>query len=127
MHVNQIPDDRFHLFTGDLLKNAADDDPDSHTDHSYTYTAPTPAAGVNGTALSSQLGNDFDIVTANILADIIIPLSGVIRPHLADGGLYISSGIIDTRAEEVADALRENGFTILAKETLGEWVCFVCR
>lgn len=134
MHVNQIPDDRFRLFTGDLLKNAADDDPDSHTDdphnhtdHSYTYASPSPTLGVNGAALSSQLGNGFDIVTANILADVIIPLSGVIRPHLAEGGLFISSGIIDTRADEAADALRENGFTILAKETLGEWVCFVCR
>lgn len=120
MRVNHIPGDRFRLFTGDLLSNTA-------SDHSYTYAAPSSASGINGTALSSQLGNDFDIVTANILADVIIPLAGVIRPHLADGGLFISSGIIDTRADEVENALRENGFSITAKETLGEWVSFICR
>lgn len=120
MHINRISDDRFRLFTGNLLDN-------THADLSYTYAAPSAAAGTNDTSLSTQLGNDFDIVTANILADVIMPLSGVIRPHMADRGLFISSGIIDTRADEVENTLRKNGFLIEGKEVLGEWVCFVCR
>ena len=69
----------------------------------------------------------FDIITANILADVIIPLSGVIRPLLAEGGLFITSGILDTRADEVERALLQNSFSIAAKETLGEWVCFLAK
>lgn len=120
MQVNHITDDRYALYTGDLINNTA-------ADHSYTFTAPSAGAETTGSSLSSLLGNGFDIVTANILADVIIPLSGVIRPHMADGGLFISSGIIDTRADDVEEALRKNGFSIVAKETLGEWVCFVSR
>lgn len=120
MHINHISDDRFRLFTGNLLEHTV-------ADLSYTYTAPSAAVGANETSLSRQLGNDFNIVTANILADVIMPLSGIIRPHMADGGLFISSGILDTRADEVEETLRKNGFSIVAKEVLGEWVCFVCR
>lgn len=121
MQVNHIPDDHYSLYTGDLLND--------HTaaDHSYTFTAPSTTPETAAISLHQQLGNGYHIITANILADVIIPLSGVIRPHMADGGLFISSGIIDTRADDVEEALRKNGFSIVAKETLGEWVCFISR
>ena len=66
-------------------------------------------------------------VTANILADVIIPLSAVVRPHMAENGIFISSGIIDEKADEVETALLQNGFTILEKTSIKEWVCFVCK
>lgn len=50
----------------------------------------------------------YDIVVANILADVIIPLSKMVAPHLKAGGLFITSGIIDTKETEVVAAIREN-------------------
>lgn len=120
MQVNHIPDNQYQLYAGDLINNTA-------ADHSYTFTPPQANKEIpDSAALSALLGGDYDIVVANILADVIIPLSGVIRPHMKKGGLFISSGIIDTKAQEVETALHKNGFTILAKETLGEWVAFIC-
>lgn len=69
----------------------------------------------------------FDIAVANILADVIIPLADVIRPFLRPGGLFISSGILAVKAEEVETALLKNHFTILEKNKLGEWVSFTAR
>lgn len=121
MEVNHIPSDRYRLYAGDLINNVA-------KDHSYTFTAPVSGkTAQNNEKLSDQLGGDYDIVVANILADVIIPLSAVVRPHMKDGGYFISSGIINTKTDEVEEALLENGFSIVAKEELNEWVCFICK
>lgn len=130
MRVNHIPEQNYRLVTGDLIANTA-------KDHSYTFHPPgeetneTPfsedAPHSGSDSLSQQLGSGYDLIVANILADVIIPLSTVIRPYMKENALFISSGIIDTKADEVEDALTQNGFHILAKETLGEWVCFICR
>ncbi len=72
-------------------------------------------------------GKIYDTVVANIVADVIIPLSGEIRRHLKQGGLFITSGILSPRAEEVKAALEGNGFEILEKKQKREWVCFVCK
>ena len=69
----------------------------------------------------------YDIVVANILADVIIPLSGEIRQHLKPGGLFITSGIIDMKRDEVYDALIQNGSEIVEENTMGDWVSFVAR
>ena len=66
-------------------------------------------------------------MVANILADVIIPLTGVIRPHLKKGGLYITSGILNTKEEQVRQALLENNFEILATEYMKEWCCFIAK
>ena len=100
MAVNQIPSSRYTLYDGDLISNAF---------------------------LKVKAGTGHDIVVANILADVIIPLTGVIRPHLKKGGLYITSGIIDTKEEEVRQTLLENGFEILAVEHMKEWCCFIAK
>lgn len=69
----------------------------------------------------------YDIAVANILADIIIPLSGKIGAHLKPGGLFISSGIINTKKEQVLAAVKGNGFDILAVEEMGDWVSVIAR
>ena len=46
---------------------------------------------------------------------------------MAENGIFISSGIIDEKADEVETALLQNGFTILEKTSIKEWVCFVCK
>ena len=67
----------------------------------------------------------YDVVVANILADIIIPLSGEIMQHMKEDGVFISSGILNTKADEVQDALLKNGFKIIEKNEMGDWVSFV--
>ena len=100
MEVNHIPASQYTLFDGDLITNSF---------------------------LKVKAGTGHDIVVANILADVIIPLTGVIRPHLKKGGLYITSGTINTKEEEVREALIANGFEILGVEYMKEWCCFIAK
>lgn len=72
-------------------------------------------------------GQVYDLVVANIVADVIIPLSGQIRRHLKDGGYFITSGILSPRAAEVRAALEGNGFTVCETKQKKEWVCYVCK
>ncbi len=67
----------------------------------------------------------FDLVVANILADVIIPLSAVIEENMMPGGLFISSGIINTKETAVEQTLLQNGFRILEVNRMGDWVSFV--
>lgn len=69
----------------------------------------------------------YDLVLANILADIIIPLSGVIKENMKPGALFVSSGIINTKEEEVRKALLANGFEIVEVTYSGDWVAFTAR
>lgn len=69
----------------------------------------------------------YDIVVANILADVIIPLSGVVRRFMKAEGVFISSGIINTKEDEVRKALVDNGFEIVDVKHMGEWVSFVAK
>lgn len=73
------------------------------------------------------LGNNYDVVVANIVADVIIGLAPSVRQFLKPGGLFLCSGIIDTRAEEVADALRQNGWEIKSTHSGEGWFSYTCR
>ncbi len=72
-------------------------------------------------------GQIYDLVVANIVADVIIPLSAQIRRHLKKDGYFITSGILSPRAEEVRNALEANGFTVCETKQKKEWVCYVCK
>lgn len=67
----------------------------------------------------------YDIVVANILADVIIPLSSIARKFMKKDGYFITSGIIDMKMEEVRQAMETNGFQIVDVVTMGEWVSIV--
>ncbi|MCI8307564.1 MAG: 50S ribosomal protein L11 methyltransferase [Lachnospiraceae bacterium] len=69
----------------------------------------------------------YDIAVANILANVIIPLSAEIGQHIKKGGLFISSGIIDTAADSVRKAISDGGFEIIDTTTLKDWYCFTAR
>lgn len=69
----------------------------------------------------------YNVVVANILADVIIPLSATVKKHMADGAYFISSGIIDMKAEEVRQALLENGFEIVEETKMKDWVSYVAK
>lgn len=70
----------------------------------------------------------YDVVTANILADIIIPLLGVVAAHMKPGAVIITSGIIDMKEEAVKAAFAENdSFEIIETTYQGEWVSVTAR
>lgn len=64
----------------------------------------------------------YDIVVANILADVIIPLSSLAGEFLKEDGIFITSGIINTKEDEVKEAMEENGFEIMEITRMGDWV-----
>ena len=74
-------------------------------------------------AVQDQVGYGcYDIVVANILAQVLVPLTPVIVPHLKEGGIYITSGIIDDKEEVVVEAVKAAGLKILEITHQGEWV-----
>lgn len=78
--------------------------------------------------LQDRLGNGFDVVLANIVADVIIPLSAFVRKFFsASGSYFICSGIIQDRAAEVESALVSNGLTVLNHLQQEEWHAFLCK
>ncbi|MBQ0037356.1 MAG: 50S ribosomal protein L11 methyltransferase [Clostridiales bacterium] len=77
--------------------------------------------------LQREFGGDYDIIVANIVADVIIGLSGQVRPLLKKNGLFLCSGIIDDRAEEVAQVLTDNGWTILETRQSEGWFSYLCK
>lgn len=68
-----------------------------------------------------------DIIVANIIADVVIHLTKIIRPFLKKDGIFISSGIIRDRKEDVLNALKSSGFEILEVRETGEWVAVVSK
>ena len=78
-------------------------------------------------ALQKEFGGAYDMIVANIVADVIIGISPQVRPFLKQGGLFLCSGIIDDRAEEVANHLRRDGWEILETHTSEGWFSYLCR
>jgi ribosomal protein L11 methyltransferase len=95
--LNGLYGDRIRFLAGDLLADAS---------------------------LRQHLGTGYDIVLANIVADVIIPLSPHVPAFLAPGGVYITSGIIEGRRDEVRHAIEDCGFRILAHTSEDDWHCF---
>ena len=69
----------------------------------------------------------YDIVVANILADVLIPLTPVILHQMKKGGLYITSGIIDDKEESVVAAVKAAGLEVVEVTHQGEWVSVTAR
>lgn len=69
----------------------------------------------------------YDIVAANILADVLVALTPVIVNQLKPGGIYITSGIIDDKEEVVKQAVSDAGLELLDVTCQGEWVCVTAR
>ncbi|MCM1213819.1 MAG: 50S ribosomal protein L11 methyltransferase [Lachnospiraceae bacterium] len=79
-------------------------------------------------AVQDKVGHGrYDIVVANILADVLVPLTPVIVDRLKHGGIYITSGIIDDKEQTVRDAVEAAGLEILEVTYQGEWVSVTAR
>lgn len=99
--LNQIGRDRYSVLTGNVV---TDDD------------------------LRAEITQQrYDIVIANIVADVIINMSGIVTECLIDGGLFISSGIIKERLEDVKNTLLDKGFQIEEIINKDDWICIVAR
>ena len=68
-----------------------------------------------------------DICVANIISDIIISFAAPLMNHIRPGGLFLCSGIVSRRSDEVEQALKSAGYEVLRKETRGEWTAFLSR
>ena len=83
---------------------------------------------IDDKAIQDQAGYEkYDIVTANILADVLIPLTPVIVNQMKKGAYYITSGILDVKEEVVVEAVKAAGLTVVEVTHQGEWVSVTAR
>ena len=78
-------------------------------------------------ALRQEMGVGYDIVVANIVADVIMGLSPHVRPFLKPGGLFLCSGIIDDRAAEVLEKLKADGWDVFEQRSSEGWFSYLCK
>lgn len=78
-------------------------------------------------ALRQEMGAGYDIVVANIVADVIMGLSPHVRPFLKSGGLFLCSGIIDDRAAEVLEKLKADGWDVFEQRSSEVWFSYLCK
>lgn len=98
--LNDIAPERLSIHTGDVLRDAA---------------------------LRARLGGGYDVVFANIVADVIIGLAPFLPGMLAPEGVLIASGIIENRRDETARALAQSGLSIVEEHSEKGWHCLLCR
>lgn len=83
---------------------------------------------IDDKAIQDQAGYEkYDIVTANILADVLIPLTPVIVNQMKKGAYYITSGILDVKEDVVVEAVKATGLTVVEVTHQGEWVSVTAR
>ncbi len=87
--------------------------------------APPKYNVINGN-LADEIDERFDVVAANIVAEIIIILSKDIRNFLKPGGVFIVSGIIDLRENDVLAAFEKYGLNVMKRHECNGWLCFEC-
>lgn len=101
MEVNGLKEDQYDVILGNII-----DDP----------------------KVQSEAGEEaYDIVTANILAEVLLPLTPVVIHQLKKGGIYITSGIIDDKETVVVEAVKAAGLEVLEVTHQGEWVSVTAR
>ena len=83
---------------------------------------------IENKGIRNQIGTKtYDVVVANILADVIIPLSDVIGDNIKENGIFISSGILNTKEEEVRASRERNQVTSLEVNRMGSWISFMAK
>ena len=95
MQQNNIPGDKFRMMIGNIISDQS---------------------------VRDEVGYDkYDVVVANILADVLVPLTPVVKDHIKKGGIYITSGIIEGKEGIVKEAMERSGFRVLDINSQGEW------
>ena len=99
--ANDIPDEAFDMMIGNIISEKE---------------------------VQDEVGYEkYDIVAANILADVLVPLTPVIVNQMKKGAYYITSGILDVKEEVVVNAVKEAGLTLVEVTKQGEWVSVTAR
>ena len=101
MEVNGIPEDKYTVMLGNIID-------DKEVQDAVGY-------------------KKYDMVVANILAEVLVPLTPVILAQMKPGALYITSGIIDDKEETVVEAVKKAGLEVLEVNHQGEWVSVTAR
>lgn len=78
-------------------------------------------------SMTDNVSGKYDIIIANIVADIIILLCKDVKKFLNDGGVFITSGIIEPREQDVLNAFAENGIEVVERRESGGWLCFEAK
>lgn len=99
--INDIPSERVHLEAGNILEE--------------------------GELRDKVYGAEYDMITANILAPVLVLLTPVIAPVLKEGGLYICSGIVKEAAASVEEAIEAAGLSLVSRNEDGDWVSLTAR
>ena len=76
--------------------------------------------------LHKKIGSDYDLVVANIVADVIISICSAAYSFMKKGAVFVTSGIISSRADEVLTALGKAGFEIISQRSQNDWRCITC-
>ena len=101
MESNSIPQDKFTMMIGNIITEKE---------------------------VQDKVGYEcYDIVVANILADVLVPLTPVIVNQMKKGGIYITSGIIDDKEQTVVEAVKAAGLEVLEVTYQGEWVSVTAK
>lgn len=110
-------------FAVDIDENAVNISKENAEKNGFTADKFTSYCGnfIVDEKLRAKAGDGYDIIAANIVADVIIALSPIFKNHLKKGGILVSSGIIDGRVDEVYEAIKQNGFEILDVKTRSDW------
>ena len=82
---------------------------------------------VSETRLQKKISGSYQLVAANIVADVILPLIKQVRNYLKTNGLFLCSGIIKERTKEIEQSLEENGYTIKQHLQQEEWNCYLAQ
>lgn len=99
-HKNNITDNQYTTYCGNIISN---------------------------NSLRNKIGNGFNIITANIVADILIGMSEFFQQFLVENGLLIMSGVISERQHEVIDAVKSQGFELIETHEKDGWVAIAMR
>ena len=97
---NHVDKEKYHVYSGNILTD---------------------------TALQEKISGKYEVVASNIVADVIIGLAPMVRQYMKEGGIWITSGIIEDRVEDVRAAMTENGFEVIELRQRKDWVSIVCR
>ncbi len=97
---NHVDKEKYHVYSGNILTD---------------------------TALQEKISGKYEVVASNIVADVIIGLAPMVRQYMKEGGIWITSGIIEDREEDVRAAMAENGFEVIELRQRKDWVSIVCR
>lgn len=113
----------------DIFKNAADTSAENMEKNGFTADKYKAYCGniMDDEPLRAEIGTSYNVVVANIVADVIIGMSGLFRSFMAEGATLIVSGIITERLDEVLSALKENGFTVASAAEKEGWNAIVLK